>query len=134
MEVDDNMKNAIKKIAVTVFTTASLSALMVGMNANASSATVTDSYSKFYYYRNTSSAGCTLTNSTSKNRYVQASMTVYTADGTAYPSNYNSSLGYFESVSTSYNGSTITGIEYYGTLYSTTSSQGTSVSSWHKTL
>lgn len=72
---------------------------MVGMSASAASKTVIDSYSKFYYYRNNTSAGCTLTNTTSTNRYVQASMTVYTADGTAFPRDYDPFLGYLESVS-----------------------------------
>lgn len=128
------MKKTFKKLAAVTMAVASLTVGMVGMSASAASQTVTDSYSKFYYYRNNTSAGCTLTNTTSTNRYAQASMTVYTADGTAFPGDYNPSLGYFKSVSCSYNGSTITGVEFYGTLYLNTTPYGTPVSSWHTTL
>lgn len=130
------MKKAIKKIAVTVFTTASLSALMVGMNANASSATVTDSYTKFYYYRGTTSATCTLTNTSGSSRYAQAAMTVYLLDSsTKYTAKENNSLSSGSSVTTSYDGSsTITGVEYRGTLYTSTTATGDPLSAWRKTL
>lgn len=126
------MRKTFKKIAAATMAVASLTVGMVSMSASAG--TATDSYSKFEYTKSQSSAKCILTNSTNTNRYAQVSMTVYTADGTAFPGNYNPSLGYRNSVSCSYNGSIITGVEFYGTLYFNTTPYGTPVSSWYKTL
>lgn len=127
------MKNMLKKSLATVMAVASLAGMAV-MNASADTETRTDAYSKFEYSRYETKADCTLTNLTQKDRYAQASMTIYTADGSAYPSNYDPSLGFEESVSCTYNGSLITGVEYYGTLYFNTQPVGTPTSAWHTTL
>lgn len=126
------MKSMLKKSLAAVMSVASLTVGMVAMSANA--VTATDSYSKFEYNKYQTSANCKLTNTTSTARYAQVSMTVYDIDGTAFPGNYNQYLGSYQSVSCSYNGSLISGVEFYGTLYLTTSPQGTPVSSWHRTL
>lgn len=126
-----NMK--FKKIAACLMATASLATSMVGLGANA--ATATDSNSKFDYYRDSMSAECTLTNTTQQDRYAQVSMTIYTADGTKFASNYNPSLGYWEELSRSYDSpKVITGVVFYGTLYYNTQPVGTPISSWHYTL
>ena len=127
------MKMNFKKIATATIAVASLVVGMVGMSTSAAEP-LTDSYSKFECNKNLTSADCTLTNTTTTNRYAQVSMTVYTADGTYFSGDSNQSLGYKKSVSCEYKGSIITGVEFYGTLYSSTTPYGTPVSSWYKTL
>lgn len=125
------MTGKIKKAIASVLAVASLSTCAVGISASA--ATVTDSYSKFVYTKSSSSASCTLTNTTSTTRRGQVSMTIYTLDGTAFRSN-DANLGNWGLTSCSYSGSTITGVEFYGTLYLNTQPVGNPISYWHKTL
>ncbi|MCD7811703.1 MAG: hypothetical protein LUG91_07630 [Ruminococcus sp.] len=124
------MKKAIKKIAVTVFTTASLSALMVGMNANA--LTASDSYSIFTWNRSGTSVSSSLTNTSGSSRYAQVNAYGYNTAG-YYVSNIakEGTLAQSESVSTS---GTISAATYTfgGTLYSGTTPTGTPLSSWIK--
>ncbi|WP_141630237.1 hypothetical protein [Ruminococcus flavefaciens] len=128
------MKKTFKKTIASIMSVVSLAMCVTGMSASASSATVTDSYSKFYYYRNTTDCGCTLTNLSGSPRYAQVSMTVYTNYGTYFPGNYDPALPNGSSVSCSYSGYVVTGVEFYGTLYFNTTPYGTPLSSWHKSL
>lgn len=125
------MKTNLKKIAASLMAVATITSGAMGISASA--ATETNSYAKFEYYRYNSSANCILTNTSSTTRRGQVSMTIYTLDGTAYRSN-EANLGSWRSTSCSYSGATVTGVEFYGTLYLNTQPVGNPVASWHKTL
>ena len=126
------MKKSFKKIIASITSVLSLTMCVTGMSTSA--ATRTDSYSKFYYYRNTLDCGCELTNLSGAPRYAQVSMIVYTQNGTYFPGNHNSALPNGNTVGCYYNGYVITGVEYYGTLYYNTTPYGTPLSSWHESL
>ena len=127
------MKKTFKKTIASIMSVVSLAMCVTGMSASASSGTQTDSYSKFYYYRNYTDCGCELTNTSGSSRYAQVSMTVYTNNGTKYRSN-EGVIANRETIGCYYSGNIITGVEFYGTLYSGTAPYGSPFSSYYATL
>ena len=125
------MKITFKKAIASLMAFTTLSTGAVGFNASAT--TVTNPYAMFDYNKSNTFANCTITNTTSTIRRGQVSMTVYTLDGTKFRSGYGD-LGNWESAECRYNGSIITGVEFYGTLYFNTQPVGNPVAYWHVTL
>lgn len=124
------MKKTIKTAIASVMSVVVLVTGATSMDASAESETVYDNYSRFYYYKNVTSAGCELNNLSNSPQYAQVYMAVYTIYGTYYPSNTNPTLPNGSTISCYYNGYYVGGVEFFGSL-----SSGTTVlSCWHTSL
>lgn len=127
------MNKTFKKIAASIMAVTSLAVSMVGMSANA--LTASDNYSIFNWNRNGSNVEVSITNTSGANRYAQVNAYGYSSTG-VYVGHIGGDARIADNATLRKSG-TLTGaysVTYGGTLYTSTSPVGTPLSSWQRSI